>query len=188
MGKLTPFSLERIIMEDYEFYKVINDKQETGVFARFYDKCEKTSEILESGLPKFITRTWVKIQIQNSYDEVDTPATDEHISRFPREYQFYLTKKEKIKEGTPLNMFAFLTPEQIESCDLRGIVTVEQLARLDEEKALSLGLTLETELAKKFILMQANNKDISEYEKKIKELEDRIAYLENENKSLRENK
>lgn len=172
-------------MEDYDFYRMVESKQETGVFARFYDKYEKTSGFNENGLPIFKNRTWVRVQIQNSHDEVDTPATDEYISRFPREYQFYLTKKEKVKEGTPLTMFAFLTPEQIDCCDVRGIVTIEQLTSLDEQKALSLGLSDEVAIAKKFIELQANNKSIAEYEKKIKELEERITYLENENKALK---
>lgn len=174
-------------MEDFEFYKVAENKDE-GVFARFYDKYEKTDELNENGLPKFEQRTWVNIKIRDCSDEVDTRATREHINRFPQSYNLYLTKKEKLKEGTPLTMFAFLNPAQVECCEIRGIYTVEALAELDEEKALSIGLLDEVKLAKKFIEMQGNNKDIKIYEEKIKELENTILRLENELKAYKETK
>ena len=173
--------------DDYEFYKVAENK-DTGVFARFYDKFEKTDEVKENGLPVFVNRTWVEIRIQNSHDVVDTRADKEHIARFPREYNLYLTRKEKLKDGTPLNMFAFLTPAQIECCEIRGIYTVEDLAGLDKEKALSISLTEEVALAKKFIDMSKNNATIKAYEEKIKELENKILKLENEINAYKETK
>lgn len=174
-------------MEDFDFYKVI-DKKDEGVFARFYDKCEKTDLINEHGLPVFENRTWVEIRIQNSYDVIDTPATKEHELRFPREYSLYLTRKEKQKDGTPLNMFAFLTTAQIECCELRGIYTVEELANLDKEKALSIGLANEVITAQNFLSLQKNNQDIKKYEDKIKELEDKVLTLTNQLNALRESK
>ena len=174
-------------MEDFEFYKAAENKDE-GVYARFYDKYEKTDEINGNGLPVFEPRTWVEIKIKDSYDVVDNRATREHINRFPNAYNLYLTKKEKLKEGTPLTMFAFLNPAQIECCDIRGIYTVEALAGLDKEKALSIGLTEEAELARKFIELQNNNKDIKAYEDKIKELENTIIRLENELNAYKETK
>ena len=174
-------------MEDFEFYKAAENKDE-GVFARFYDKYEKTDEVNENGLPIFEPNTWVEIKMRDCSDVVDTRALREHINRFPQAYNLYLTRKEKLKEGTPLNMFAFLNPAQIECCDIRGIYTVEALAGLDNEKALSIGLTEESELARKFIELQNNNKDIKAYEDKIKELENTILRLENELKAYKETK
>ena len=174
-------------MEDFEFYKAAENKDE-GVFARFYDKYEKTDEVNENGLPIFEPKTWVEIKMRDCSDVVDTRALREHINRFPQAYNLYLAKKEKLKEGTPLNMFAFLNTAQIECCDIRGIYTVEALAGLDKEKALSIGLTEEAELARKFIELQNNNKDIKAYEDKIKELENTIIRLENELNAYKETK
>lgn len=164
-------------MEDFDFYSAVEKKQEKGVFARFYDKYEKTDELQENGLPKYENRTWVEIRVRDSYDVVDTRATREHIMRFPQQYAFYQTKKEKMKDGTPLNMFAFLNPAQIECCEIRGVYTVEQLAQLSDAQAMSIGLYDEQHLAKKFIEMQGNNKEIKAYEDKIKELENTILKL-----------
>lgn len=175
-------------MEDFDFYSFVENKSDKNVFARFYDKYERTDQVNDHGLPVFKNNTWVEIRVRDSHDVVDTRATDEHKARFPEEYKFYLAKKEISKEGTPLTMFAFLNPAQIDCCEMRGIFTVEQLSELDKEKALSIGLVEEVLLAQKFIEMQKNNKDIKKYEKKIKELEDKVLTLTNQLNALRESK
>ena len=151
-------------MEDVDFAVFngfLNRKQEQGVFAKFYDKYEKTGAILENGLPEFKCRTYIEIRVRDSYDVSDRPAEDNDIRRFPAEYQNYLVRKEKLKEGTPLNQFAFLSPAQIGACDFRGIYTVEALAELDDDKAKSIGLLDESALAKRFLEVSKDNKAIA---------------------------
>lgn len=161
---------------------------EQGVFARFYDKYIKTGKILENGLPEFEEVVYVEIRVKDSHEIADRRATREDFARFPREYSFYTVKKEKAKEGTPLNMFAFLSLPQIEACASRGIFTVEDLAGLDEDKAHSINLEMEVALAKKFLDVSKNNQVIADYEKEVKKLKARISKLEEENKALKEQK
>lgn len=168
--------------EEFAVFKnfLENRGAERGVVAKFYDKYVKTGKILDNGLPEFKVETWIEIRIVNDYDAVDRKADNSDIARFPREYAFYQAKKEKVKDGTPLRMFAFVTPDQIEGCEMRGIFTVENLAALTDEQAKSLGLFAERDLAVKFLDFSKNNQKIKEYEDKIKALEARIEQLESE--------
>lgn len=162
-----------------------NRGKEEGVFARFYDKLVKTGNIQENGLPEFKQKTYIEIRTRNSSDSPNRLADDADIARFPREYNFYLAKKEKQKEGTPLSMFAFLTVQQLESCDLKGVFTVEALAGLTDEQAQSLGLTEERNIAVKFLEVSKDNGALARLEEENAKLKAQIATLEDEIKALK---
>lgn len=178
-------------MSEYEdflmFQSFLNsEKQERGVFATFYNKAVRTGRFLENGLPEFEHKIFIKIRILNSADEVDRPAEEADMQRFAREYAFFKTKSEKVKTGTPLNQFAFLSPSQIECCEYRNIFTVEELSALDDEKAAALGLKEEKETAEKFLEASQNNKVIYDLRQQVRFLENEIARL-NEEKALIKN-
>lgn len=170
---------------------VQNDGQNDGVFARFYEKPVKTGEILKNGLPEFEKKLFVEIRVRDQQDIFDQPATSDHIRRFWSAYQKYLIQKKEIANGTPISMFAFLSLDQIECCELRGIYTIEKLALLDDESAKKLGITDERDLAKRFLDMAGNNVSICKkkqkekaYQLEIKALKDEIERLKNEIASM----
>ena len=171
-------------MDDSAFYSFV-EKKDTGDFARFYDKFEKTSEFNENGLPVFANRTRIEIRVRDSHDVVDARATDEHKRRFPQEYALYLAKKEKTRNGTPLSMFAFLNAAQVQCCEFRGIFTVEELAALDEMKASEIGLLDEMKLAQEFIKVSSNNKELAEVTQENKRLKAEIERLKEQVKALK---
>lgn len=175
-------------MSEFDFAVFNNylNNRENNVFAKFHEVYVKTGAMLENGMPEFKNVVYVQIKIKDSFDVVDRPAREDDFRRFPSEYQFFLIKKEKVKEGTPLNQFAFLNPQQIENCNMKGIFTVEDLAKLDEEKAKALYLTDEAVFAKKFLEMQKNNSAISKYEAEIKKLKSEIVKLKDELKALKD--
>lgn len=162
-----------------------NSNNEQGVFARFHDKWIKTGKIKENGMPEFVQKTYVEIKVKGSVDAPDKPATEEDMMRFPREYAFYKNKKEKQKEGTPLALFAFLTAPEVEACDLKGVYTVEDLARLTDEQAMSLNLLDGRNMARRFMLMARDNAAIAEFEAENERLKQKIATLEDEIKALK---
>lgn len=159
------------------FNSVINAKENNNVFANFYDKYVKTGEILENGLPEYVVKTYVNIRVRDTSDEVNRVADIEDFRRFPREYEFYKLKKEKTKQGTPLQMFAFLNTAQIDCCNLRGVFTVEDLSKLTKEQALSINLVDEVEMAKTFLKASKNNQVIAELRENEKKLKAEIAKL-----------
>ena len=178
-------------MEDLDFAmfnSLLQGNGETGVFARFFDKWVKTGKIQDNGLPEYKERCYVEIRVKNSNDVPVRPADENDIRRFSKEYAFYKAKKEKRKEGTPLNQFAFLSVPQLDACEMKGICTIEQLAGLTDEQAKELNICDAKELAIKFLEMAKGNNIVAEYKEKIKQLEGRIETLEAENKALREAK
>lgn len=162
-----------------------NSHRETGVSASFYDKAIRTGIMLPNGLPEFKERIYVRIMTKDNSDVFDQPASQEHIRRFPVEYNRYVLEKKEVKSGTPLKEFAFLTKIQLESCKYRGIFTVERLAEIEEEKANELGLTEERELAIRFIEISKNNKKIDDFTKKEKKYQAEIKKLKEQIEELK---
>lgn len=155
-------------------------KMEEGVYARFYDRAIKTGNVKDNGLPEFKNTVYIEIRIKDNNDVVDRKATDDDKKRFPIEWERFNMKKTQTEKGTPLNQFAFLDVSQIESCEYRGIFTVEALAELSEDNAREIGLVDELGLAKRFLEVSKNNKTISDYQGKEKELKEEIKKLKKE--------
>ena len=129
-----------------------------NVFAKFYDRTIKTNDINpETGLPVFKEVCFVEIRIKNNMtDVVDQPATPEKIARFKAEYQHYLDAKEKAKSGTPLNIFAFLSPLEIATLNAHGLYTLEEFVGLKRVEAEDLALLNEWEKAQSFLKIHQN--------------------------------
>ena len=163
---------------DYALFKQIADNKndDHNVAARFYDKAVKTTEVNDNGLPIFKNVTYVEIRLKDNNTEVfNQPANLDKIQRFPREYALYKMAKEQIKEGTPLEQFAFLTAAEVATCKNRGVFTVEALAGLTEEKVKSLSLQNEHKLAKIFMQNAKSNNRVADFARKESEYKDKIA-------------
>ena len=162
-------------------------EDERNVAARFYDKAVKTDKVAANGMPIFKNVTYVEIRLKDNSTEVfNQPASEEKIKRFPREYALYKMAKEKIKDGTPLEQFAFLTAAEIETCKSRGLFTVEDLANLSKEKVQFLDLENEHDLAVKFMQKAQDNKIMAEMVAKEKEYKRQIADLEDKVRNLQQ--
>lgn len=174
-------------MDFATFERVARDSSsEEGVFARFYDRAVKSNELGENGLPKFKMICFCEIRIKDNNCEVfDQPATPDKIKRFPAEYARYQLGKKQVKDGTPLEQFAFLSAAEVETLKIHGIFTVETLAELPKEKAVQCGLENEKALAMKFLEQAHNNAAIADWQKKEEEYRHKIALLEEEIASLK---
>ena len=170
-------------------------RQDNSLSVRFYDKPIKTDKFDGNGIPVFKSVCYCEIRIKDNTTEVfDQPASKEKIDRFPVEYARYQLLKQKLVEGTPLEMFAFLTADEIETCKYRGILTLEGLANITSEQADKINLGKEYLLAKKFMASAKNLKNIvdaddveNKYQAKIAELEEQINNLK-KNKIRRKGK
>lgn len=181
---------------DFALFRQVADNKndDRNVAARFYDKAVKTTAVNDNGLPIFKNVTYVEIRLKDNNCEVfNQPASPEKIRRFPREYALYKMAKEQIKEGTPLEQFAFLTAAEVATCKNRGVFTVEALADLSAEKVQSLSLQNEHKLAKIFMSNAKSNNQVadfarkeSEYKDKIAEYRERLENLINENNVLKQ--
>ena len=178
-------------MSDFELFQSLIDasksNQNKDMVARFYDRSLKTSEVDENGLPIFKDVCFIEIRVKDSHDVFDQPASEDKKKRFPIEYNRYLLAKKQIKDGSPLEQFAFLTAAEIDRLKYRGIFTVEALAALGKEKAADLNLKNEHELAVRFLQNAQNNlalnkslKIEADLKRQLKEKDNRIAALQNE--------
>lgn len=177
---------------DFDTYQKLIEQNKNhldeGVSARFYDRAVKTGQLDDNGIPKFIDVCYCEIRIKDNTTEVyDQPATQDKIERFPVEYARYQLSKKQVKDGTPLENFAFLSLSEIESCKYHGIFTLEALVNLSEEKVRNLNLFKEQKTARCFL---ENNRQVkkseefvqlkNDYEQKITSLNGEIAKLENQ--------
>ena len=164
-------------------------RQDNSLSVRFYDKTIKTDKLDDNGIPIFKTVCYCEIRIKDNTTEVfDQPATQDKIERFPMEYARYQLVKQKPVEGTPLEMFAFLTSDEIETCKYRGIFTLEALADISKDQADKLHLNKEWKLAKKFLDYGKKLKNITDVEAVQNKYQTQIAQLEDKIKELSKNK
>ena len=176
---------------DFNLFRQVADSadDERNVAARFYDKAVKTEQMTEGGLPIFKNVTYVEIHLKDNNTEVyNQPATVEKIKRFPREYALYCQAKEKVKDGTPINQFAFLTAAEVASCYNRGILTIEALATLTPEKASDLGLSKEAEQARLFSKAAKEHYTLAQFAAKEKDYLRQIADLKAQISALKSEK
>lgn len=176
---------------DFETFRRIaeNTEPERGVFAKFYDRSVKTEDVNKNGLPVFKRVTFVEIRLRDNNTEVyDQPATPENIRRFPVEYARYQLGKKQVEDGTPLEQFAFLAIDEIETMKYHGLFTVEALAQLDDEKAKDLNCIRERDLACRFLENAKGNSALAEFEKKEAAYKAEIAKLKEEIAALKTSK
>lgn len=164
-------------------------RQDNSLSVRFYDKPIKTDKLNDNGIPVFKSVCYCEIRIKDNTTEIfDQPATKDKIERFPIEYARYQMMKEKTIQGTPLEMFAFLSTTEIETCKYRGIFTVEALADLTQEQAQKLQLSKEYETAKKFVSFAKNIKNMTTINEIEQKYQKQITGLEEQIKKLSQNK
>lgn len=116
-----------------------NDKyaQDGKLFVRFYTKpVMHPIKSTEAGRPIFDEVDYIQIRIPGSQLTcIDTPVTDaNYMQRFGEKYRAWKAGQAQVESGTPIESFPFLLSKVALVAELKamGIVTVEQLAGLDD--------------------------------------------------------
>lgn len=112
-----------------------------------------------------------------------------YAERFPKQYQAFKEKKAQTKEGTPLEEAPFLTARERSELKALQILTVEQLASLDDRRLKTLGMDgrKKMEAAAAYIQAATGTADITRLASENAELRELIAKLqEKDAQSLRQ--
>lgn len=95
----------------------------------------------EEGRAIYEDREFVSIHIPGDNKSVVTHKVGQkHIDRWPEQYRAFTEGKEAPLEGTPLDMWAALTPSRVAELRSMKIKTVEQLATLTDNAITRLGM------------------------------------------------
>jgi hypothetical protein len=79
------------------------------------------------------------------------PVWDQHLKRFPQQWQQFLAGEKEQVVGTPLKVAPFLTESQVEELGFFKIRTIEQLADLSDTGMNFMGAQELKNAAKRFI-------------------------------------
>lgn len=114
---------------------------EDGVFATFEDdSVQNEKKTQKAGYPVFDEpRTFIKIVIPNSIDDVYRPATDADIKRFPKSYEAYQRGVAEADDGFPVEQWPQLTTAEVKLLRACNVKTVEQLAAVADSGLHRLG-------------------------------------------------
>ncbi len=82
----------------------------------------------------------VHIQQPGERDNFEQPATQEHASRFPRQWEAYQKKQSAKIDGTPLSVLFPTDPALVKTMEHVNIFTVEQLAALSDTAIQNIGM------------------------------------------------
>ena len=90
----------------------------------------------QEGRPIYEEKEYIRIIVPgDSKTTVDCPVTDEFRMRFEKQYEKFKKGLAQAIEGTPLEMWPQMTVGLCAELKAMNIVTVEQLAALDDSKA-----------------------------------------------------
>jgi hypothetical protein len=67
-------------------------------------------------------------------------AGAEHRARFPAAWAAYEAKRQGLADGTPLEMWAYLTPAQVANLKVSGVFSVEHLAAVSDGNLPNIGM------------------------------------------------
>lgn len=136
----------------------------------------------EEGRPIFKDVTYISIQVPGSRDRRFRPMREEDKARFPRHWEAFRARQEQpAEEGTPLAEWPGVTRSIAEELKFFNINTVEQLATVSDNTAMSLRGVIA--LKQKAIAWLDNAKDNAAAQKldaaneRINELEAKIEQL-----------
>jgi hypothetical protein len=109
-------------------------------FARFYVKAvENPFEGNKQGRPIYDEKEYVEIIIAGQKSTVDRKVTADDKVRFAPAYAAFLTNREAVTTGTPLEEWPALSVSQIAEFRSLNIRTLEALASLDDAAIQRLG-------------------------------------------------
>jgi hypothetical protein len=143
----------------------------------FYVKVMKNNFASEQeGRPIFQNEQWVRIMIPgNNLSIIDTPVSDRHKHRFPRQWQQFTNSQEVSPvSGTPVTEWPAVERSRAEELKAMKFFTVEQIAECSDQQIQALGMDAHTlrQKAKAFLakagasaLTQAQAVEIEELKK-----------------------
>ena len=97
----------------------------------------------QHGRPMFEDQLWVEIRVPgNQLLTIETPATEEHKRRFPRQWAYFQQTHSPDGQniGTPLSQWPILRPSQIEELRSLRFYTVENVAFASDEQIGRIGM------------------------------------------------
>lgn len=126
-----------------DFVNPINPDNTVGV--RFYSKpLQDNYQTEQQGRPIFVDTDMVRITTPgDSLSVIDTIATEHYRKRFPRQWDFYVSKKEgdQMTVGrTPLSVWAKLSAAQVEELRHLKFYSVEDVANASDAALQNVGM------------------------------------------------
>lgn len=126
-----------------DFVNPINPDNTVGV--RFYSKpLQDNYQTEQQGRPIFVDTDMVRITTPgDSLSVIDTIATEHYRKRFPRQWDFYVSKKEgdQMTVGrTPLSAWAKLSAAQVEELRHLKFYSVEDVANASDAALSNVGM------------------------------------------------
>jgi len=105
------------------------------------------------GRPVHDGMDYVRIQQPGERDVIDRPVSPEDPHRFPKHWMLYQQNRDQVPEGSPLSLLFPANPEIVDNLKFFKIVTVEQLAALNDTQRQNVGMgaVMWCDMAQKFL-------------------------------------
>jgi hypothetical protein len=112
----------------------------------------------EHNRPIFKDVPYVEIMMPGDKNNIVVePVWDQHMRRFPTQWEQFKRGEEQQAVGTPLKIAPFLTPALIAELNLMKIVTIEQLANLSDNALTFMGAQEFKQAAKRYLDLTGGN-------------------------------
>lgn len=120
---------------EYDYKDFENRDSDKGVYARFYTRpVQDETASAKEGRPIFVDKEYVEIQAAgNATNIVNRPVTEMDRRRFRRAYHLFKSGQTDQTVGTRLTEVPWITRSQCEELAFYKVLTVEQLAGVNDQ-------------------------------------------------------
>jgi len=172
-----------------DFFNMNQDKENPGVFARFYVKpYELKKKSKEAGRPIYEDREYVEIRVQgDSKMVIDREVREEDRKRWARQYDAFAEGKDQPLDGTAIEQWPIISESKRKELIGAGIRTVEALAELREDIIKKLGMDTRelVKMAKAYLEKAEGMEPISRLVSEAEMLKREVESLKAENAELK---
>ena len=138
---------------------------------------QNSQKSTEEGRPVFDNVEHVRIMVPGNKDSiVHRPVTDEDKRRFSKQYEDWKTRGEVSLEGTPLEMWPWITRAQVEEMKFFNVRTVEQLSDMPDVHAQKfMGINQLRRQARVWLAQASKGAEAAKIAKELEDRDNRIA-------------
>lgn len=140
----------------------------------------------EMGRPISRSVDYIRIRQPGERDEIMRPAHDGDRKRFARHWAAYQDGKQEAPDGTPLSILFPNNPEIVENLKYLKVLTVEQLAGLNDTQVQNVGMGARAwqQKAAEFLMLADNGKGLEALHAKVEQMSKQIVALTEKNSAL----
>ena len=168
-----------------EYHGKIDATSSGSMHVEFFDRSEAVGQ--KNGLPDYQMREYVMIHYPGGKDRQIFPVTDEHRTRWPRQYAAFKNVNQSQIVGRPIEEWPVASRAQVDLLKVLNLYSVDQLAQASDSviERIGLGGRELREKARLYVKEAESGDGLASLVSQLEAMKDEIAELKAEKEELK---